>query len=886
MLTLLVIVLLVVIVTGFLSTTRVEQMAARNYSFQSSAEQMAQLATHQAIALLRSNYQRATSGVAFATQPGAITVFQGGSSLSLTNFSTGAIVTNINALVTNGLVTANTSQVVNVGLQTVTNHTGGQLGRYAFFIDDESTKLPINSASPSRNSLNPLLPRPFSIKGVDPKLDGRAVTGFSNILTGSFSNSTISNWFYFFTAEQAAKAIPYLTEAQSRHLTVASETNAALAGKTPWGTDKIRINQVPLTDAGVQQMVQALSDPKLTQVFGQTFAGKYTTQGLPQIAANMLQLRTDHWRGGAIFDGTNAVLGSDQVTGTVNAPAVGPLKKTNGIPPSYLGYVPFPMLSQIDVSFVFGWQNPAPDNSMTIRVILTCVLTNPFPTNFPPGGQFFAQIDKASFELFYPGFDPGDPWRGPDGSIRSAIAPHNDLSFDNPWGSSQQITAWNLNPTNGIVKTNLPAIGAMGSAEVSVHYDMSFKETNPVTQIRQAYIIIDQIKILSQADDARSIRDWCSGNDFFNALTTGGADGPAQFMFPNVASSPALAQPASPFAARGPLPITAPPPPAKLVRADPRLRPSLANSEIYKAQPPGKAWNSVLFTAAAPSPADFSDDPIPSDLGDAQSVLYNTNLPPAMFLPDGSYALAADLGKVFTGYPWRTLRMQSQPAIEASAGLIPDWVLLDAVDFGVTGQAVTTVNPNFVYASAAAAPVVGFGAGLRSQLDVLTNTNDTGALASLASPLSDDVTPNVPGLLAAGAGTNQAGISNMLAAVSTLTNTSSWARGAQGWKSRRDALKFPPGALLLPSEITELSGFANYETNTANLFKANEYRLGALFPGLSTKSRFFKIHALGEAFEGTNQAVAATSLLQTLVEVDVTTDPISIRTIYQHPQNQ
>jgi hypothetical protein len=295
----------------------------------------------------------------------------------------------------------------------------------------------------------------------------------------------------------------------------------------------------------------------------------------------------------------------------------------------------------------------------------------------------------------------------------------------------------------------------------------------------------------------------------------------------------------------------------------------------------------VAYGAGSPGPGNFLTEPIPADPAypnDRIMALYNTNLPPAMFTPDGTYALAADLGKVFTGLPWRTLRMQPQPTTEVAASLIPDWALLDIVDFGPAGQALTTVNPNFSYASAAAGPAVGFGAGLRSQLDPLTNTNAGGALTKLASPLTGAVANDVPGLR--GAGTNQTGLSNMLAAVSTLTNAASWAAGAGGWKSRRDSLGFPPGALLLPSEITEVNGFANYQTTNTNLVKANEYRLGALFPGISTKSRFFKIYAVGEAFEGTNQVVAATALLQTLVEVNDATNPVSIRTIYQYPPTQ
>lgn len=888
-LTLLIVAMLTVVVVGFTTVSRIEQSAARNMTHLASAEQLAQLATSRAMQRLLDAMQAAAAAPMFSTQPGQINPF-GAAAEPL--YSSGTATTNVNRFTTNGLVTGNPSDNVTVGVETINDSAGNPLGRIAFYIDDESTKIAVNQATGASNNrtLNPQWPRPFAIQGADGVNAVRAAN-FNGVLTYAANTPTsISNWVYFFTPEQLRGP---LTAEPLQQLTVATETNPTAVNTTPWGTQKVRINQISVSEQGVQELAQALSDPNLTEVFGQTLADKYTPEGLNQLAANMLQLRTDHWRGGVTFSGVDPILGGSQITGGLIAPPVGALKKTNGIPEEYYGYTPFPMLTEMDVSFVFGWQNPSPDDSVTVKVILTCVLTNPFPLNFPGGGELYAQIDKASFRLFYPN-DPGaaNDWRGPDGSIRSAAAPHNDLDFDNPWGAAQQVTSWNLDPANGVRTLALPEIGPNATGEVSVSFEMSFQDTNPLVQISESYIIIDQVKLLAEEGNAQSVRDWCSGNDFFNALSEG-PQGPAQFAISNLLSQPALSQPSSPFGARGPLPTTGPPPPEKLVRLDPRLKPALTNSAIYQQNPPRRAWDYVPFPSPAPGPANFAGDPIPPDPGDAQSVIYNTNLPPILSTSDSAYAMAADLGKVFTGFPWRTLRMQPQPALESSAGLIPDWVLLDAVSFGDGTRALNSANPNSQIISLTA-PVTRRTAAIRSQLDVLTNAAASLSLRSVAHPvLLGPVISTLPFSEEAALNFSRIvrGDASFLAQIASNVQRPdlppSWSANST-WPARRAALGFPANALLLPSEMAEIRGMADFLASTGaavNSNKFNEYRLNTLFPGAGSRSRFFRVYALGEALEGraANAPVAAKAFLQTLVEVDISSTPPSIRIVNQYP---
>jgi len=888
-LTLLIISMLVVVVVGFTVSTRTEQIAARNANYRILAEQLARDATGRALQKLGGELVVTDDDEEkplIATQPGRISR-QGKPSVDL--FPSGAA-TNINTITSPAWITGLPSDNISVGWEDVLDPKNRTVGRVSYYVDDESAKLPLNAAAPLRSSLNPVSTRPFSFA---PLIGSGSATAadrdaFTAVVNGTFDRTTISNWTYFFVPEQARGSVfrstidANVSRGLSNWFRVSSlfttaATQEVIAGdppkpKTPWGTDKIRINQLPLADSSVAVLANAMTDASLTRIFGSHFGDKYGEEGIEQLAANMLQFRSDHWAGGAKFTGSAPVLGAANVTGAVNAPpGSGMLKKTNGIPRDYLGYVPFPMLSEIDVSFMYGWVDPNADD-MTIRIVLTCIVTNPFSSSYAGGGQLYAQIDKASFGITWPN-SPSE-WRGPDGSPE-----HNDIKNNNYWGNAGQAGLWALQPADGVRIAVIPPIPARAAEEVSLTFDVRFNETNALARLEQAYIIIDQVKLLATPGSPTSIRDWCSGNDLFNALSVAGGE-PAQFAFNPI--PPDLALPSSDFVSRSGFPAQAPPPPSKLVRSDPRMKPGLAISEIYQSEPPGKSWSSVTYSSAPPGPNDFRDADVPADLAfadDLSMAIYNTNLPPAPALPSGNYSMAADVGKVFTGMPWRNLRMQPQPTNEVAAELIPDWVLLDMIDFGPAGQVFTSVNPNVGYVSAAGT-TNGFGAGIRSLMDSLTNAATIRALAdpmNAQAPPVENALPELPDVVV-----SQVVMSNLLTALSRPDLEASWATPVNGWRQRRQELGFPTGALLLPSELAEINQVANFAA-TPNQFKQNEYRLGALFPMVATKSRFFKIYAVGEAFEGTTQNVAAMALLQTLVEVNDSTTPPTITTVYQYP---
>lgn len=942
-LTLLVVAMLTVVVVGFTTVSRLEQTAARNMTHQASAEQLAQLATGRAMQRLAEAMQAATNAPTFSTQPGQIIPF-GAPPEQL--YSSGVARTNINRFTTNGLITGNASDDVVVGFEEVNDPAANPLGRIAFYIDDESTKIAVNQANGATTgrTLNPQWPRPFAIQGAV-GVDGARAGSFQGILTYAGNKaSNSSNWNYFFIPEQLRAALTVEPLAQ---LTVALETNPAGINTTPWGTPKIQINQLGVNSNDVVKVVQVLSDPKLSQIFGQTFADKYTPEGLSQIAVNMLQLRSGYWSA-AYLSTNNTNFGGElpdqTVLGAASLPAqpvalLGPdaglEKKTNALPQDFMDYIPFPMLAEVAVGGVeYGFSagvdpatGAAPDDNMTIRFFVACKLFNPFPVDYRGGGELFVQIDKARVR-----FTNANPstllpdtnlmlWRGPDGSHKDLTPGYNDMPDGagappwDPWGGpggalqekpEPQIPpigggpanfpppVRNLTPATGVTNLSIPRIAAGSTTNVFIPFTIVTSARHDSTGFytgvgADMFVIIDQVRLTAEPVRANNVRDWCSGPDMKAAL---GQAATAQFFVPvgNITRQGTFA--AGGFTPGATPALLSPDRWVSIAKIDPRMKPGTA---VAESRP---AWQVVPASLAntnqlASGPGNFTSARIPADPAYATNpamAVYNTNLPPILFTSDRTYALAADFGKVFTGVPWRTLRMQPQPVSESDDEMIPDWVVLDTISFGDGTRALNTANPNSRIVSLAG-PVDRRTAALRSMLNVLTNAATN--LSTIANPLSPGLTHAVP------AGVTNLGAGIRITNVTVLGDIASWAQrpgvlasysASSSWKKRRENLGFPTNALLLPSEMAEIRGIADYLPSTGqtiNSNKFNEYRLSTLFPGIGVRSRFFRIYALGEAV-APNGAAVAQAALQTLVEVR--TNPAllqpTVHIINQYPPAQ
>jgi hypothetical protein len=390
-LVLLITALLATIAVSFLSTSRVEQIAAKNFSRQNAASGLAELATQKAMAKIQLGFNATGNGTGnftsvITTQPGAINKYFFSNGTLLTNrtittdlFSTGSgnlsYLNNLenpsssqNATTNQYTITGNRGERINVPMENVNATISGNttvIGRIAYFVDDEGTKLNANNAIGNRTTLNAAL-RPLDIGS----LNATYSSNFTSVVnqTTTTNSSSIKNWNYFFRSEQVGSAInsaggnfsnndlPLLTTAVTSANNTANMTHLL----TPWGTQRLFINELPITSVGVNRTFSTLTGNATTgstandvanglalnNIFGGNFSQKYNDLGVKQIAANMLQMRSPNTSTvNASFSYNGTLLGAESFIGanyTVDA-----------IPMDYMGYAPYPVISEVSVAAAY-----------------------------------------------------------------------------------------------------------------------------------------------------------------------------------------------------------------------------------------------------------------------------------------------------------------------------------------------------------------------------------------------------------------------------------------------------------------------------------------------------------------------------------------------------
>jgi hypothetical protein len=236
--------------------------------------------------------------------------------------------------------------------------------------------------------------------------------------------------------------------------------------------------------------------------------------------------------------------------------------------------------------------------------------------------------------------------------------------------------------------------------------------------------------------------------------------------------------------------------------------------------------------------------------------------------------------------------------------LIPDWAMLDVISFSSNNSTsspikIAPINPNgnFTYDTGINTAATGLPAR-RNNLPVLIKALE----APQASPnyrLGSLIARSISGgnltfesfSMAAWDFCITGNFSNSLS--NNITNrTWSTANGTSTgnttWSQWRAARAWPSTALVLPGEVTEISGVADYARSQYDFtnawyqsIKRNEGRLSAFFPGLTLCSNFFTIYAYAQAgqLKDKNQPESASNpfvadseaLTKSLVEVEITT---------------
>jgi hypothetical protein len=321
----------------------------------------------------------------------------------------------------------------------------------------------------------------------------------------------------------------------------------------------------------------------------------------------------------------------------------------------------------------------------------------------------------------------------------------------------------------------------------------------------------------------------------------------------------------------------------------------------------------------------------PSSRGDNESDFWTaTERPEAYFiqklntldatssnasLTNATFNTPHDLGKVPTNVNWRRLRFMPRHKNENTKNLLPDWAMLDVMSFSSNNSSrsilkIAPINPNGSFA---------LDTSLNNSTTIPSPRNN---LAALIKPLESSTPTNFKlgsSIARAGTGANMTfdvidmstgityqdpyedfrGNATMATSISsniTSNSTTKWSTLNSTWSAWRTARNWPSTLLILPGEVTEIQGVADYAKRSQYHFgdyngngiqlnnssiKENEGRLSAFFPGLTTCSNFFTVYAYAQAGQLQNKTqpesasnpfiIDSESLTKTLVEVEITT---------------
>jgi Tfp pilus assembly protein PilX len=920
-LTLLVIVLLSTVVTSFLSSTRTEQTATRNYTSKTQAEQFATSATQQAMATLQAAFNGNGNGTAIVTsQPGGITkyFFKNGTctqnptaNLFFTATSTNANGTvNMNNLdnstnsTISGLITGNSSEAITVARVEVKDSSGNQtIGRIAYYIDDEGTKINLNSLAGNKTTLNAGYGKTQSLSGVvSSTINGSAnFTGNLTVVdaiingTASSNNTSITNWTSFFRTEQAQVSLS-INASQIKHYSTAPPSDFHLK-YTPWGTQRLFINDEPVTDNGVTNVFSTLSGRDasgsvasasstnpyeingmaLRNIFNGTFSDKYSINGTLQIAANMLQLKDKNTVGWNWKNWTGQILGSANLT-------------TSGIPQSYFAYIPPVAINEVAIQ---------PEKDITNGRLFICIY----------------------IEMFAPLFDYGT-------GNASIILNFQGATFN-----------------SGNTTVTFPADTI--TRNITYSYDKRlihrFEFSQPASSFNGTLsVTMGDIRLLANSQNNSSIRDWLTG-DVTNSLL------PISSLSVN---STAMAN----YTASAPWNTSANL--TSIQRKDIRLRQD--SSGVYSALnnsvtspwgvkshtlPLVTTTTSNITSTGIPSSCDInsgdnpqanfatasvrcpftewgyretginsSDWPSDHQFNSSQALrrYYSYQYYAYPFLDatdatgNGLYIRPADLGKVMTDRNFRSLRTYYQPPVERARGFIPDWALLDVVSFSSNNSSINpykiaplNLNGRFnclPSPSSQPTPVP------RNNIQCLTKPFDASPVSTASKSFyGNPIRPSIslqqfssympiyhwgwfPTNVGVTAGASLAMSSNLTQHITSNSSnaTIAWSQttGNNTWRSYRATKGWPSSQIIIPSEVTEIKQIADYYPASVNLTNPlwdgvetsenNENRLAAFFPGLTLCSNFFTIYAYAQALDKSGN-VDSEHLTKTLVEVEITT---------------
>ena len=916
---------MVMMVVGLAGVMRNEQAAARNITYQVLAEQVAEVGARQGMTAVLTSTP--AGGQITATGPGWI--LAGNTTRYLFSPAASAQeIKNIERIGTNSLI---------LGLPTGTRggiYAGwsnlvlpGQppnrpIARYAWWVDDEGTKLNLNAVgSNNTESFLPLLTNfPFSADWVfvDP------ATGTTNQANAAQAQALRSRLQWLPTPESLKGSnflnftnAQVLSEQEYHRIKGHVTTWSSNVDLTPWGTAKLNLADLtnttlyPNPKAGMLAVKSALATNAFTNFFpaGQNLARKY---------------------GGGANTSTNLDNHGDlilqQIAANIMAAAGRPVTLTNGgdyFPPvgdndarrhrnnlplqvasHYIG----PYLDQVRVRVDYRIQA---QTNVEARLGIWVRVVNPYNIGFDDW-SLVVQPRKFIYGTVANGIINNETSTAPlSGYVGHKTENQSPLWIGPQWNSPiLEKDKWKSDPTWPTSKKFSKTISVGSNSYSDTFFDSIISYTvkaasPPATDpiVRYAYVMLDQVCLYNKNDsDSFSLRDWLTHDDLAMEGLFRTQNDYGQFDFSD-----------APGTGNGPLPIKvgsfaplstsdfAPATSLGVRRIDPQVRFPLSFWKtgdlpedmglmktggwnlrrgvggIPKAWSKNASFDCVSTNGSVTGLAYLWPDPAPG----VTDVLDHPHFVPG-YRPINGFRSVAQLGAIHTGIPWRTLRLQPQPSVEMAAAngatnSPPDWVLLDAFTatnpdtfvprininaMTVSMESATSTNPGLPRSSAnqpQGRPWPLLG-GMGALRTNLTSTN-TNAYVSNGVVLSLTNTNSILG---------SNGLSQVaLALTNLLTNPnvagSGWA-AASGWPARRAALSsnVPPYGLALTGELLEMRGLAD---NVALGEDVLEGRLRGFLDMVTTRSDTFSVWSIGQGLVVVTNAAGTPIRTNAMAEV-------------------
>jgi hypothetical protein len=762
-LTLAILTLVTLLVIAFTVSMRVENTASKNFNDLIKARQLAQAAVDQAVSIIRSATPPPSPGMTWVAAPGVIYMISA-AGITKSNIYTDASVLGAGTINLNsgGFITGfnsfyNASSMITAGWQNVTAPGGELIGRFAYWMDVEATKLDVNFANrrtapdpqnPDDPLLNQSIPRDMDLR----VLEGPFYRNDTNVdsLWNAHSNPPLQPWFS--TLEEIRRGLsPTMSPADFDANKFYCSVSTVDTNVDAFGRDRIDITAITSEIAPAYSNALArlrenywgrILYPTIVSPTRDTFEEKYGEFGVRQILANIIEYQNPVE--------TSIPVGNTNLDG-------------DALPRDYSGLKKCPMISDVIVHVATNaiYSGTPGLTNLELRVFVDVRLINIYNQDRGNGYQILIEPEFIKYT--------------PTGGVETDITPSEQSKT-----LSRNVSARSY----GLLGAPSTSAQFLGTHPPPV-WMATIAGTTPgvVPTLDQVRVRLRRVRLLNTPGNASSVVDWMSPADFAAAYPTDMVFLPARFV---PYTKPGTNVTSPDFVSANPSPNFRP---MGLHKLDPRVRTfsgtlSRANGgpsftvnwrplqDQIDTASPNPSWRAsvlgVIRDSLAPTYYGLLADVRSVEPGPFSTPGTGTVSPTMRYLGDyreGPMESLGELTYIHTGYPHRTIRFRSviprtsgtssatpwADAVLASDGsphgcvntflglqtveqdAIPDWVLLDIFKVGAASAYSGRLNINTRFSGPAATlkprtpPIAGLfnntSVNLSVQFDTTTGTN-------------------------------------------------------------------------------------------------------------------------------------------------------------------